>query len=95
VPSATVGRTASGVSRLPMLMSIWSGLASYRNNSGVPHVAQKPRWATEELRNSAGAPRVQTKSARPISAQAKNGPPTAFWHMRQWQMPARGAAYSA
>ncbi len=34
-----------------------------------------------------GLPRVQANSAHGTSAKMAKGPATAFWHMRQWQMP--------
>jgi hypothetical protein len=52
----------------------------------VPHSAQKPRSAIEELANIFGAPRIQINSAIRAPAKAMNGAPPAFWHMRQWQM---------
>ncbi len=57
-----------------------------REVGGVPHAAQKSRAASEELRKVAGVPRVQAKSASCTGASGANGPPTAFWHIRQWQM---------
>ena len=51
------------------------------------------RRGTAELRRCAACP---GESASCTAAHAKNGPPTAFWHMRQWQMPTRsGCAYNA
>jgi hypothetical protein len=55
----------------------------------VPQRGQKPRSAADELANSDGLPRVQAMSGSFTAAHAKNGPPTAFWHMRQWQIPVR------
>jgi hypothetical protein len=38
----------------------------------------------EELLNRTGAPPVQVRSASFTVISAANGPPTAFWHIRQW-----------
>src|SRR5208337_4496791 len=83
-PKFLVAGTSAGVSRLPVVTSIVS-LSREWNVSGVPQAAQKCRSATEELRNEAGSPRVQAKRAAGTFDRAANGPPTAFWHMRQWQ----------
>src|SRR5205823_9120406 len=55
-----------------------------RKVSGVPQLAQKSRCASDELAKLAGVPRAQAKSLRCTGADAANGPPTAFWHIRQW-----------
>jgi hypothetical protein len=84
------------VSRLPIDMLIDPGRLTYAKNNGVPQRAQKPRSAAEELRNLVGSPRVQAKFSIRTFAHAVKGPPTDFWHMRQWQMPARsGSLYNA
>jgi hypothetical protein len=75
---------AAGRSRLPIVTSIQSFLR-YRKVNGVPHAGQKSRHAAEELWNMAGWPRVHAKSCSLSGTKAANGPPTAFWHMRQWQ----------
>ena len=51
--------------------------------SGVPQSLQKPRCATFELLKTAGAPRVQCRSSCLTDANAMNGWPEAFWHIRQ------------
>ncbi len=48
-----------------------------------------------ELRKRAGRPCVQEKSATAMVPSAANGPPTAFWQIRQWQTPLTGCAYQA
>ncbi len=63
----------------------------------MPQAAQKPRSAISELaksrRRAAGEDEMR-RAARP--ANAMNGPPLAFWHIRQWQMFAPvGGAVSA
>ncbi len=50
----------------------------------VPQVRQKPRRATSELWNHAISPRVRRNEALETGQMTANGPPTAFWHMRQW-----------
>ena len=56
----------------------------FRNGSwsGVPQVGQKPRSARFELANTVGAASHSTCSAGKRT-KAMNGPPEAFWHMRQ------------
>jgi hypothetical protein len=39
-----------------------------------------------ELANVEIAPEVTTNSASRTPPNAMNGPPLAFWHIRQWQM---------
>jgi hypothetical protein len=51
----------------------------------VPQSRQKPRRATAELWNHENSPRVTVKSVFITGQMTANGPPTAFWHMRQWQ----------
>ena len=47
------------------------------------------RAAREEDWNDPGCPRVHAKSPQGTSASTTNGPPTAFWHIRQWHSPIR------
>lgn len=61
----------------------------------MPQSRQKPRVPEAELRNVAARPRVHTTSAFGSLASAANGPPTAFWHMRQWQTLPSGAESNA
>ena len=42
-----------------------------------------------ELLKTAGAPRVQLQIVLLHDANAMNGWPEAFWHIRQWQIEAR------
>src|SRR5271156_1779139 len=57
---------------------------------------QKPRSAMSELAKVAIWPRVTTKSVIDSGANAINGAPPAFWHMRRWHMLApTGAALTA
>jgi len=72
-----------------------SATSSYANVNGVPQSLQNPRIPEAELRNAAGRPRVHTTSAFGSLASAAKGPPTAFWHMRQWQTLPAGAESNA
>src|SRR5215468_2445729 len=85
VPNCRVGITWSGLSKLPVRISIL-GPSMRRKLSGVPQAGQKSRSAIEEDWNADGLPRVQAKSACSMSAKEANGAPVAFWHIRQWQM---------
>ena len=58
----------------------------------MPQSRQKPRSAAEELRKMAGAPLVQAIWFMGTPATAMNRLPTAFWHIRQWQMSAEPGA---
>src|SRR5471032_1005000 len=84
-PNCWVGITMSGRAKAPVMISIL-GPSMRRKLSGVPQAAQKSRSAIDEERNADGLPRVQAKSLRSMSANAANGAPLAFWHIRQWQM---------
>src|SRR5271154_274312 len=85
VPNCWVGITRSGRSKAPVKISI-RGPSRRRKLSGVPQSLQKSRSASEEERNAAGLPRVQTKWVCSISANEANGAPEAFWHIRQWHI---------
>jgi hypothetical protein len=77
-------------------MTLMLSLSKIRYVSGVPHRAQNPRSAKLELLNIVGAPRVQRRFSDRRRANAMNGSPEAFWHMRQWQMlDSSGAVSSA
>jgi hypothetical protein len=52
---------------------------------GVPQSRQKPRRATAELSNHDIVPRVTRKPDFGTGTITAKGPPTAFWHIRQWQ----------
>ena len=79
---------------MPVVTSIESP-SKKRKVSGVPQLWQKCRSAADELWKLAGSPRVQTKQDDVTLQKAANGPPTAFWHMRQWQMVDSGASNNA
>ncbi|GGF39871.1 hypothetical protein GCM10011321_33340 [Youhaiella tibetensis] len=51
----------------------------------MPQLLQKPRRARSELRNQENAPRVTRNELLSTGQITANGPPTAFWHIRQWQ----------
>src|SRR6185437_3403641 len=85
VPYCRTGTSLSGLSKVPVRISM-RGPSMRRKLKGVPQSVQKSRSAIEEERNAAGRPRVQVKSLFSISAKEANGAPTAFWHIRQWQM---------
>src|SRR5213593_3575510 len=85
VPYCRVGTTRSGRSNAPVMISIL-GAPMRRKLKGVPQAAQKSRIAIDEERNAAGFSSVQAKCSLGISAKDANGPPLAFWHIRQWQM---------
>ena len=62
---------------------------------GVPQFSQKPRVRGSSCGTSSAAPLLHSISASATPVSAMNGPPEAFWHMRQWQMLGRvGAAES-
>ena len=85
---SVIGAIASGLSRVPTANSI-IGSPSSRMNSGVPQAGQNPRLTIADERNIDGAPRVQVRSAASTDTSAAPKLPKAFWHMRQWQIPAR------
>src|SRR3984957_12547887 len=84
-PSCARGSAAPGSSRLPRV-TLTRSLPTARYVNGVPHCAQKPRSAMSELGKVAIAPLVTTNSDSRTPPNAMNGPPLAFWHIRQWQM---------
>ena len=52
-------------------------------------MAQKPRATMADDLNTEGWPRVQDKLLAGTETSAAPQDPKAFWHMRQWQIPAR------
>src|SRR5262245_35266975 len=48
--------------------------------------------ARDEERKADGCPLLHANSVQGTLAHTANGPATAFWHMRQWQMPIRGGS---
>jgi hypothetical protein len=52
--------------------------------SGVPQSRQKPRRARSELLNQEIWPRVTRNEVFRTGPITAKGPPTAFWHIRQW-----------
>ena len=68
-------------------------MAMTRVNTKVKNVGEFIRsqrsgaeMSLRKLAKLAGVPRVQAKALRFTGAPVANGPPTAFWHMRQWQI---------
>jgi len=49
----------------------------------LPQARQNPRRPTSELAKKLSAPRVTRNDGLSTGQMTANGPPTAFWHMRQ------------
>ena len=55
---------------------------------GVPHLEQNPRATMADERKRLGCPRVHVRFSAGTETKAAPQEPKAFWHMRQWQIPA-------
>ena len=87
-PTCSVsGPTREGSSKAPIASSKLSSPSS-RMWRGVPHLAQNPRATMADERKRLGCPRVHVRFSAGTETKAAPQEPKAFWHMRQWQIPA-------
>jgi len=64
-------------------MAFLSRCSLHNRSPDSPAVLQNSRVAMLDERNEDGLPRVHATCSGLNIASAMNGPPTAFWHIRQ------------